>query len=336
MAVSGRAQGGVYNDCSEWAVPFMKAIVITKHGSADGLSLQEVATPVPQDNEVWVQVHVSTVTAGDVILRKIGSSPLYWPGVRNLLRLPPRKTIPGHEFSGVVEAVGKQVSRFKPGDEVFGTTTGLTTGANAESVVVPEDSATGVLGVKPKDLTFEEAAAVPVGAMTALYLLREGGIQSGQSVLIYGASGSVGTYALQLAKSFGAEVTAVCSTANVELMRSLGADRVIDYTTEDFVRSGQTYDLVFDAVGKSPAARSKAALKPGGRYVSIRSSTHESGDALHFLTGLLETGQIKPVIDRCYPLEKTAEAHRYVEQGHKKGNVVITVLSENGEQACGP
>ena len=314
----------------------MKAIFVTKHGSADGLSLQEVAKPVPQDNEVLVRVHASTVTAGDVILRKIGSSPLYWPLVRNLLRLPPRKTTPGHEFSGVVEALGKRVARFKTGDEVFGTTTGLTTGANAENVVVPEDSVTGVLGMKPGNLTFEEAAAVPVGAMTALYLLREGGIQSGHSVLIYGASGSVGTYALQLAKGFGAEVTAVCSTTNMELMRSLGADKVIDYTTEDFATSGETYDLVFDAVGKSPAAQSKGALKPGGRYVSIRSSTHESGDALQFLTGLLETGQIKPVIDRCYPLEQTAEAHRYVEHGHKSGNVVITVLPDNGEQVCGP
>jgi len=299
----------------------MKAIVLTKNGSPDGLQLQEVEKPVPRDNEVLIRVYAATVITGDVILRRL--HPLIYIvfrlfGIR-------RKRIPGHEFAGEIEAVGSRVTRFKKGDEVFGTTTGLSVGANAEYVCLPEAWGKGVLAEKPANMTYEEAAAVPVGGMTALYLLRTANIQSGQKVLIYGASGSVGTFAVQLAKYFGAEVTGVCSTANLELVKALGVDTVIDYTKEDFAKNGQTYDVIFDAVGKNTSSGSKRSLKEAGYYLSVKSSTNEETENLIFLKELAEAGKIHAVIDRRYPLEQTAEAHRYVETGRKKGNVVITV-----------
>ncbi len=299
----------------------MKAIVITKYGSADGLQLQEIEKPVPGAHDVLVKVHAGTVTRGDVMLRKLKfpmSLALRVFGVR-------QKRTPGHEFAGEIESVGQAVSRFKPGDQVFGTTTGLTVGANAEYVRLPEAWAQGVLAIKPANKSYDEAAAVPVGGMTALYLLKKGKIQSGHKVLIHGASGSVGSFAVQLAKHFGADVTGVSGTANVELVKALGADTVIDYTQQDFATTGQTYDLIFDAVGKTSLAHSKSALGTNGVFVSVKSVTREQTDSLLFLKELMEAGELCPMIDRRYRLEQTAEAHRYVESGRKKGNVVIAI-----------
>jgi NADPH:quinone reductase-like Zn-dependent oxidoreductase len=300
----------------------MKAIVCTRSGPPDVLQLREVDKPAPKENEVLIRVHAATVTRGDVVLRKLHPLlvlPMQLFGMR-------RKKIPGHEFAGEIEATGREVDRFREGDQVFGTTTGLTVGANAEYVCLPEEWAMGVLAIKPVNSSYEEAAALPVGGMAALYLLRKGNIQRGQRVLVYGASGSVGTYAVQLARHhFGAEVTGVCSTENIELVRSLGAGQVIDYTREDFTKNSQTYDVVFDAVGKISASHSKNLLKENGSYLTIQSTTHEKTENLITLKELAEAGRIKVVIDRRYPLEQVAEAHRYVETGRKTGNVVITV-----------
>ncbi len=304
----------------------MKAIVVTKSGPPEVLQLKEVPKPVPADNEVLIKIHAATVTAGDVMLRKL----------HPLLALPMRlfglrvKKIPGHEAAGEIEAVGKNVKRFKAGERVFGTTTGLSVGANAEYVCLAEESSTGVLEKMPANISYEEAAAVPVGGMTALYLLKKEDIQKGQKVLIYGASGSVGTYALQLAKYYGAEVTGVCSTSNVALVKSLGADHVIDYTKDDLAQSGRVYDVVFDAVGKLPSDMKKSLLKENGRYLSVQTMTKEQSENLILLAELLEAGKLKAIIDKRYPLEQTAEAHRYVEAGHKKGNLVIIV--EDGDR----
>ena len=305
----------------------MKAIVCTKSGPPDVLQIEEVSRPAPKDDEVLIKVHAATVTIGDVILRKLHPL-MYFP--MRLFGLK-RKRIPGHEFAGEIESTGKDVKRFKKGDRVFGTTTGLSVGANAEYLCLPEEWPAGVLAVKARNMTYEEAAAIPVGGMTALYILRKGKIQSRQSVLVYGASGSVGTFAVQLARHhFGAEVTGVCSTGNIELVKSLGADQVIDYTQEDVTKNGKIYDVVFDAVGKISTSDSKSLLKENGVFLTVQSSTSEKTENLVTLKELAEAGKIKPVIDRRYPLEQVAEAHRYVETGHKRGNVVITVVHNDG------
>ncbi|MFX0086768.1 MAG: NAD(P)-dependent alcohol dehydrogenase [Candidatus Hodarchaeota archaeon] len=299
----------------------MKAIVWTKYGPPEVLQLQEVAKPTPKDNEVLIKIFATTVTAGSVIARSGGSFPsLYWLGVRIIFGLrKPRQPIPGHELAGKIEAIGKDVKLFRKDDQVFAST-GRSSGTYAEYKCLPED---GLLALKPASLTYEEAAAIPIGGLTALYFIRKANIQTGQKVLIYGASGSVGTFALQLAKYFGAEVTGVCSTVNLELVKSLGANKVIDYTKEDFTQSGQTWDIIFDAVGKSSG--SKNALSKNGRFYSVKSSISQKTEDLIFLAELCKEGKIKAVIDRKYSIENIVEAHRYVDMGHKKGNVVITI-----------
>lgn len=304
----------------------MKAVVGSKSGPPDVLQLKEVVKPTPKEDEVLIKVYAATVTAGDVMLRKL--HPLLFLFLQ-LFGLRRKKT-PGHELAGVIEKTGIDVKWFKAGDHVFGTTTGLSVGANAEYICLPEKWKSGVLTIKPENISFEEAAALPVGGMTAFFILKKADIQPGQKVLIYGASGSVGSYAVQLVSHhFGGEVTGVCSTGNIALVKSLGADQVIDYTQEDLTQIEQRYDVVFDAVGKLSKEQRKNLQKENTTFLSVRTTTRESKENFQTIKELAQAGKIEAVIDRRYPLDQVAEAHRYVESGHKKGNVVIAVMHED-------
>jgi len=301
----------------------MKAVEYSKTGPPEVLQIVDVERPTPGDDEILVRVHATTVTAGDVNLRSFKHPTLFWLSMRVLYgRKRPRRAIPGTEFAGDIEAAGKNVTLFRTGDPVFGST-GLSFGANAEYVCLPDS---GVVARMPAGLSYQEAAAIPVGALTALFFLRKGNIQSGQRVLVNGASGGVGVFAIQLARHFGAEVAGLCSANNLKLVKSLGAGQAIDYTSEDFTRGAARYDLIFDAVGKTSRADCKNVLAPDGSFVTVKAGlAQDSAADLRFLRELFETGELGPVIDRRYPLDQIVEAHRYVEAGHKKGSVVITM-----------
>jgi NADPH:quinone reductase-like Zn-dependent oxidoreductase len=327
----------------------MKAVIWTKYGPPEVHQIREVEKPIPKDDEVLIRIYTTTVTAGDCEMRSLDVPFVMslafraWIGI-----LKPRKdTIPGTELAGEIEAVGKDVRSLKVGDQVFGAA-GMTFGANAEYICLPEKPGDmeGGVAIKPANMTFEEAATVPFGGRDALHFLRLGKIQSGDKILINGAGGSIGTFAVQLAKILGAEVTAIDSAPKLEMLRSLGADHVIDYTKEDFTDRGETYDVIFDVVGKLTLSRTHKSLKPNGTYLLANPSSQilqglwtswrsdkkvimqtASGTIsdLRYLRGLIEDGKIRTVIDRTYPLEQIVEAHRYVEAGGKLGNVVITV-----------
>ena len=331
----------------------MKAIVFTQYGTPDVLKLKEVAKPSPKDNEILVKVYATPVNYGDLTARNFGNltssefnmpAPLYLPARMSFGWNKPKINILGSELAGEVEAVGKDVTKFKAGDQVFAYL-GMNMGANAEYVCIPES---GSVALKPVSLSYEEASTLPYGAIMATSLLGKANIQRGQKVLINGASGGIGSMAVQLAKHFGAEVTGMCGTPRLEFVKSLGADKVIDYTKEDFTQNGETYDLIFDILGRSSFSKLKRSLKPNGIYLlasykmkallemlwtSITGSkqkvicafANETPESLVFVKGLVEEGKIITIIDKCFPVEQAAEAHRYVESGHKQGNVVITI-----------
>lgn len=336
----------------------MKAMVYTQYGPPEVLRLTQIEKPVPKGNEVLIRVRATTVTAADYRMRAFKVPSAFWPFARLQLGiLAPRQNILGIELAGDIEAIGENVTRFRPGDAVFALT-GLGRGAYAEYLCLPEDA---TVASKPANMSYEEAAAVPFGALTALFFLRDkGNIRAGQRVLVNGAAGGVGTAAVQLAKYFGAQVTGVCSTANVEMVKSLGADEVIDYTQRDFTMSGQSYDVILDAVGNLSVPRCKQSLTPNGVFLAVVFGLSHLGhmlwtslvdgrriiaavapdtgitDNMAFLKEIIEAGKYRSVIDRRYPFEQLVEAHRYAERGHKRGNVVITLGNGQSSTVHGP
>jgi NADPH:quinone reductase-like Zn-dependent oxidoreductase len=309
----------------------MKAVFAERYGGPEVLEHREVPVPEPGKSEVLVKIQASTVSAGVLWVRK-GQHPeslLFTLMVRLMFGIRKlRNPILGYEFSGTIEKIGKNVSRFRVGDGVYGTTTGLKQGAYGEYACIPEQWSQGVVSRIPAGLSYELAAALPVGGMTALQILQRGDIQKGEKILIYGASGSVGTYALQIAAALGLKVTGVCSTGNMELVRSLGAAAVIDYTKEELTSGIEKYDIIFDAAGKWNKASCKALLRKGGRFLSVKTVTREKQDYLQQLESMVGAGSLRPVIDRIYPLREIITAHAYADQGHKRGNVVVKITEE--------
>lgn len=306
----------------------MKVIKCTEYGGPEVLKISKLKKPIPKDNEILIKVHASTVTSGAVVMRsgKHPSSKFFTVMLRLFSGIKkPRKQVSGYEVAGEVEALGSYVDRFEVGDRVFGTTTGLPFGAYAEYVCVPQEWKAGVVAKIPENIAYDEIVALPIGGMTALHLLKKVNLKKGQKVLVYGASGSVGTFAIQLCKAFEANVTGVCSLSNLDLVKSLGADKVIDYNKEDFTNNSDKYDVIFDAVGYCPSSKCSKCLTKNGKYTSISSPTSEKTEALLHLRDLMERGTIKPFIDKIFPIEQIVEAHSYVDKGHKKGNVVISV-----------
>jgi NADPH:quinone reductase-like Zn-dependent oxidoreductase len=331
----------------------VRAVVCPRYGPPDVLELREIDTPVPKDNEVLIKVHASSVSTADCEMRAFRFMPWVWLPLRLYMgvRRPRRTLVLGQDLAGEIVVTGKDVTRFAVGDQVFASC-GLRLGGHAEYACLAEKA---TMAKKPANMTYEEAAAVPLGGLNALHFLRLATVKSGQHVLVVGASGTIGTFGVQLGKHFGAEVTAVCSASKADLVQDLGADHVIDYAREDYTRSGKRYDVVFDAVGKGSYSGSLRVLKPGGVYLQanptllqmIRApwTTRRSDkrvvvrfaaqrtDELEYLTELIEAGALRSAVDRCYPLEQAVEAHRYVEQGHKRGNVVISVIQKQGAMA---
>jgi NADPH:quinone reductase-like Zn-dependent oxidoreductase len=302
----------------------MRAIVCTKYGPPEVLQIKEVEKPEPKDNEVLVKVFATTVTRGDSRMRSFTVPFWQWLPARLYLGVRrPKRAITGMELSGEIESIGHNVKRFKKGDNVF-SFVGFGFGANAEYKCIPEDATEakdGLIAIKPANISFEEAAAATGGALVALAFLKKGNIGKGQKILIYGASGSVGTFAVQLAKYFGVEVTAVCSIGNLNLVKSLGADKVIDYTKEDFTKTKERFDLIFDAVSKTSRSDCRRLLNTNGIFISVHDSlgsTRIKTEDLNFIKELLENGRLKSIIDKRYTLEQIVEAHRYVDKGHKK------------------
>lgn len=306
----------------------MKAVLYKKYGKPNVLDLIDVPKPKPSDNEILVKIHATSVTSGDIRLRSSDFPTLFWLPARLIFGLfSPKKKILGHEFSGIVEQVGSEINTFKKGDKVFGTTTMLKAGSYAEYICVPEKWKSGVIERMPENLDFDETAVLPIGAMTAMFLLKKAEIKNEDRILVYGSSGSVGSYAVQLAKNYGADVTAVCSKANFDMMESLGISNLIDYKTQNYTSINQKYDIVFDAVGKTTKSQAKKILNAKGKFVSVNTMTNETQENINEIKKLAEAKKLVPFIDRKFDLSEIVQAHKYVDSGRKRGNVVIQIVT---------